>query len=466
MPIPFPNYFEFESINANYQLNPETKEYLTDIWRYMTRGSVITSRCPEGLFTPNGVKGIQDKMEEVRYLAIVPRDLAEEIRKIIVEYVSRNRLQIQRLENEQEDRPDEVHPMTECPSYDETNREMDDNDPYPELPCPWPWEIGTFSEQEQPIVGYIMRPTQGIIRNQRGFLSARYIITYDYCGQYFGSAKYFYHFLEDIPGMNNYSETLKKLKECIDSNGDAPLIVLCSENIVKSLSRLQIPSLPDYYDIDSVDFSYYFGLKKVLIHEMGHHVFPVITAGNSSRNVSWPECMANWFCHHFLDDKERFILHIWSLHQPVQYQCYKALLGLSMSDDMHCLLGSLPSQLRNEMIIDSEKMCSFYRLIDRTSYIDMEGMYLIDRFMLDDIIRSQNDLRKPQKYLITHAEALFKYLIRDDQYRTIFDEYTQRIRTHVLSARRATKSEYHKMLIEEGKKTPSSLGFLRRNNDD
>ncbi len=468
MSVPFPNYFEFPSINPAYQLDPDTKIRLTCSWGYMTHDEDIAKKAPEGLLIPNGVLGIQKRMAEVRYIAVVPRELAEEVRQIIEVRINiANPRMAQRLPSDERGKFAK-YPMQECLSSikDERLDERTD-DPFPELPCPWPWKQGRFRKPDRPFSG----PIRGLFRGRivdTGSRLINYIYAYDYCGQYFGSADTFCRYMDRIPGSKNYSATLRALKDCIQSNGDASLIVICPENIVSSLSKLKVPDNL-YSEPWEIPYSQYdFGLKKVLLHEMGHHMFPVFTF-ESNWSVYWPECMANWFAYHYLDRSERFILHMWSLKQPIQYQCYKALLGLSMRNGSHEFLSILPLSLRSEFIIEVEKLCGYNEVVHSFSHLGAKGQLYFDPYYVSRLQQLCRDFyKKPDTFnvghpvLFTHSEVLFQLLIYDDQYLDLFTEFQDMISEGKIRARRATKGEYHLMLLNEGELNPISVGSTRR----
>jgi len=66
-------------------------------------------------------------------------------------------------------------------------------------------------------------------------------------------------------------------------------------------------------------------IKLTLLHEIGHHVYPVPTS-RGLNNLS--EAMANWFAYCCLNYDERHVLHIKTLSQAPPYRMYQGLLAL------------------------------------------------------------------------------------------------------------------------------------------
>ena len=467
MSVPVPNYYEFDSINPNYHPNPNTKENLTLLWKSLSSRETIARCTPEGLLVDDGVSGIQRRLAEIRYLVVVPRELAEELRLIIIARGMRGGFHRGRHRDNEVRVEPEPHPMKECPPPPDDVHDENGEDPFPDIPCPWPLQEGEFSDAERSISG---RLAHNIIGRATYFETRqiRYIFTYDYCGQYYGSAEGFCSYMNSIEGHNAYSATLEELKASVESNGDAPLIVLCPENIEAFLSRLRVPSSLYGAQQPSPDERYRFGLMKVFVHEIGHHMFPVTDHDFEDNGTMWAECMANWFAYHFLNDKERFILHMWSLRQPVEYQCYKALLGLSMRDNAKEFLSIIPYEHRSNMLVDVERICSL-RFDDSLHHITPRGYLYLDPYFFN-VLDLRSFIKRimkcartsSQPVLLTHAEVLFQHLIDNGQYNKLFYEYRHMISRGVVMARMATKGEYHRMLLEESKQMPLSIGHFRR----
>ena len=467
MSVPFPNYYEFDSINPSYHLNPNTKEHLISLWMSLSSRETIARCTPEGLLVDDGVSGIQRRLAEIRYLVVVPKELAEELRLIIVARGIHGGFHRGRPRDNEVRVEPEPNPMKECPPPPDDMHDENGEDPFPDIPCPWPLQEGEFSDAERSISG---RLAHNIIGRATSFETRqiRYIFTYDYCGQYYGSAKGFCNYMRRIEGHNEYSATLEELNTSVESNGDAPLVVLCPENIETSLSRLRVPSILYGAQQLSPDEWYRFGLKKVFIHEIGHHMFPVTDHDFEDTRTMWPECMANWFAYHFLNDTERFILHMWSLRQPLEYQCYKALLGLSMRDNAHEFFSIIPYEHRSNMLVDLERICGL-QYVDSLHHITRHGYLHLDPYFFD-ILCLRPAIEEFMKYartpsqpvLLTHAEVLFQHLVDNKQYNELVSEYRYMISRGVVRARMATKGEYHRMLLEEAKQMPLSIGHFRR----
>ncbi len=106
---------------------------------------------------------------------------------------------------------------------------------------------------------------------------------------------------------------------------DGPAVLLSPE-LISTLYRLVMSRAPRpvrYYLAPERAPDLIF-LKLVLLHEIGHHVYPV--HGRASKNVS--EAFANWFAYGFLNPGERAVMHEKTETQTVSYQMYEGLLSL------------------------------------------------------------------------------------------------------------------------------------------
>jgi len=113
-----------------------------------------------------------------------------------------------------------------------------------------------------------------------------------------------------LDGFSNQylNRTMNQWKERLaDRSIDGPAILLCPE-LIETIYRtvMRRASLPirKILTLD-VNPSRLF-LKFTLLHEIGHHVFPVCT-NTSTRYLS--EAMANWFVYCAVSPQERAILH-------------------------------------------------------------------------------------------------------------------------------------------------------------
>lgn len=120
-----------------------------------------------------------------------------------------------------------------------------------------------------------------------------------------------------------FEEMRQKILSYEEEDGPA---VLLSPELISTLHRLVMGRAPrplrHYLTPDRLPDRIF--LKLVLLHEVGHHVYPVHE--RAAAEVS--EAMANWFTYGFLSPGERAVLHEKARTQARAYQMYEGLLAL------------------------------------------------------------------------------------------------------------------------------------------
>ena len=99
-------------------------------------------------------------------------------------------------------------------------------------------------------------------------------------------------------------------------------IFLCPERIVRIYPTLLEALRKPKYSIPLTSNPTLTNLKMVLLHELGHHVFPVHRNCNGKKYI--PEGLANYFCYSNLTEIERaWLLYKSRTLQPPEYSSYR-----------------------------------------------------------------------------------------------------------------------------------------------
>lgn len=135
--------------------------------------------------------------------------------------------------------------------------------------------------------------------------------------------------------INRIGKILSQIK-----NNDSPAVLLAPE-LIQTIPNMVFQSNPSlypklqYHKIDAQELS----LKLVLLHEIGHHVFPI---HKKNYNVFLSEAMANWFAYCLISPLEREFMHEKTLHQPEEYRFYKGLAFFLYPFSHGCPIPPLP----------------------------------------------------------------------------------------------------------------------------
>lgn len=120
--------------------------------------------------------------------------------------------------------------------------------------------------------------------------------------------------LDKVPAAVHHAPAVFLCPERI--HGIYPTVISLGEHLRHPLRLSSNPAL--------------FSLQMTLLHELGHHFFPVHRSG-AGRFFS--EALANLFCHHGLDQDEQAWLLYKSWHlQPPEYSAYRPLRVLCEAD--------------------------------------------------------------------------------------------------------------------------------------
>jgi len=111
-----------------------------------------------------------------------------------------------------------------------------------------------------------------------------------------------------------------------DPEADGPAVLLCPERI-ETIHRLVVSRapLPVRKQLSLGRCPTRTFLKLTLLHEVGHHVYPVHRAG-AIRFLS--EALANWFAYSLLDARERALLYEKTAVQQLAYRMYSGLVAV------------------------------------------------------------------------------------------------------------------------------------------
>ncbi len=107
---------------------------------------------------------------------------------------------------------------------------------------------------------------------------------------------------------------------------DGPAVLICPElieTLYRDVIRKSSKSVRNALTLESNPLQIF--LRFVLLHEIGHHVFPVF---GSRSVINLSEALANWFVYWIITPKEREILHAESQMQSLPYQMYHGMLPL------------------------------------------------------------------------------------------------------------------------------------------
>jgi len=130
-----------------------------------------------------------------------------------------------------------------------------------------------------------------------------------------------------------YSNLAAYLKQNPEKTG--PAIILCPELIQKipSYIRKDIEKINSDRLLPDGCTATMFALRKVLLHELGHHLFSHLQHGDNAARVAFSESLANWFCYQMLSSWERDLLWAFTKHQAPVYSLYSGLVVLRQKDE-------------------------------------------------------------------------------------------------------------------------------------
>jgi len=167
-------------------------------------------------------------------------------------------------------------------------------------PSPWPTRISTTDVTSTSILkttSEIHRePNSCVDEPERG---DKQLVLYDNFGQYYSSLRAFLGFIKAFDVRDTY--TLHSLEEALKRFGDAPVIVICPERVSMFMDTFRGEQGVVFDNLfTSMEEALAFGMRFVLTHEMGHHLYQV-----SDEDAPWAECLANWFSYCLLGDRDR-----------------------------------------------------------------------------------------------------------------------------------------------------------------
>ena len=475
MSLPAPKYYDFtpyypgsDSYDASLQ------QEILQLWKDLTSERTVLKYSPEGLLIPNGSKSVMDRLSKIRYLVIMPGTMGTSLLSVHNSCKNNLPLPIPRSGDvEAGPRPD-YYWLVDCPQ-NEDGKPSVETEPFSDIPLKWPWDLGDFGNDTLlPVADRIYAGHHKDLVSEKS-RSVKRTFYHDFCGQYFGSALGFLRYLQMTSEGPTYFRSLSdELMGDIKTIGDAPLIVLYPENVYRSIIGLKFPKYdPEhrhYRFFNSQEKLFRAGLKIVLSHEIGHHMFPIIQARNSTKRhpATWSECMANWYVYHFTDAEERILLHLWSQEVPVEYQSYKALLSLGLSHyghDPSDLLNVIDRNVSASILLDIEKASSFGWALDLNSHLSLYGEYLIDQEAMNRILSIDHKefVRRQDRilYNLTPGDELLGLMINGYQYHDIFMHFKGLVSRRTIKVGKISDRDYHFIMADNNSWLPVSVGYCR-----
>jgi len=207
-------------------------------------------------------------------------------------------------------------------SWDKTelgNEIETDWDERPDSQCRPPWE-GLFNPAETPDSGCLPESNN----NSECHIGTVSLVV-DCYGLYVTSIRLWAQSLGSKQRPQSVGELLNRIED--GSLTDGPAVLLCPENICEIPAIVASSVRPEMRRDHSLAGNPLLQfLRLVLLHEIGHHVFPLHCESRKSLELS--EAMANWFVYRHVNPSDRLALHLLSETQDHCYRMYQGMLPL------------------------------------------------------------------------------------------------------------------------------------------
>lgn len=345
-----PQFFEFGTTPNPTTTSSNTGKIIMDTWEWMIHPKTIYKKAPMGLL-PMEAFHLRYRMEGVGYLISIPHVIGEALFERAILDPECTNVSSHRIKKS--GRITEGYMTDKCPDSEKSKIQNNDlpeqQRPWlpPDWPSPWP-SNSPLLIKANPIYHY----PQVITDKQKDVICStgpgeRELVFYDNFGQYCSSTASFIKYLKGF--SINDVDTLEALKKAVEDIGDAPAIVVCPDRVTMFMEELEFENerLFDLLFSDAKE-ALEFGIKYVLSHEMGHHLYQV-----DESDAPWAECLANWFSYCLFDEKGRKAMYAWSLKLPTPYRYYLALVDLQMQPVKPTIFSMIMSIIRRGIILTS-----------------------------------------------------------------------------------------------------------------